>query len=187
MLLRSHIAIPMTIPADYIEVGKIVAAHGIRGELRVHPSSDFPERFEKKGKRWLLRPNQSTPEEITLVKGYFQDGKGLYIIQLAGVTDRNTAEALRGCLMLVLEADRPQLEDGEFHVSDLIGLDVFLQESQTRIGTVINMIFAGNDLLEVAIEGKKEPVLIPFVEPIVPVVDLPNRRIEITPPAGLLD
>ena len=181
-------AIPTSsIPEEYIEVGKIVTAHGIRGELRVYPSSDFPERFEKKGKRWILRPNQSTPEEVNLVKGYFQDGKGLYIIQLTGINDRNAAEALRGSLLLVLKNDRPKLEDGEFHVSDVIGLAVYLQSSQERIGTVVNMLFAGNDLLEVKIEGKENLVLIPFVEPIVPVVDLVNQRIEITPPAGLLD
>ena len=77
-----------SIPEGYVEVGKIVTAHGIRGELRVYPSSDFPERFEKKGTRWILRPNQTTAEEVTLVKGYFQEGKGLYIIQLAGVSDQ---------------------------------------------------------------------------------------------------
>jgi 16S rRNA processing protein RimM len=175
------------IPEGYVEVGKIVTAHGIRGELRVYPSSDFPERFEKKGTRWILRPNQTTAEEVTLVKGYFQEGKGLYIIQLAGVSDRNAAEALRGCLMLVPETDRPKLQDGEFHVSDVIGLAVYLQSSQERIGTVVNMLFAGNDLLEVKLDGREDLVLIPFVEPIVPVVDLVNQRVEITPPAGLLD
>ena len=177
----------MAIPDDYMEIGKIVAAHGIRGELRVYPSSDFPERFEEKGTRWLLRPNQTQPEAVKLLKGYFQEGKGLYIIQLAGIRDRNAAEALRGCLLLVPSSDRPQLEEGEFHVSDLIGLEVYLQAEQTLVGTVTNMLFAGNDLLEVAIEGQKHPVLIPFVEPIVPVVDLIQRRIEITPPAGLIE
>ncbi len=179
--------IVMAIPADYLEVGKIVAAHGIRGELRVYPSSDFPERFEKKGTRWILRPNQSTPEEVKLVKGYFQDGKGVYVIQLAGITDRNAAEALRGSLMLVLERDRPKLEPGEFHVSDMVGLEVYFQDTQEKLGVVSNILFAGNDLLEVQVAGKEQPVLIPFVEPIVPVVDLKNKRIEITPPPGLIE
>ncbi len=171
---------------DLMEVGKIVSAHGIRGEMRVHPSTDFPERFEKKGVRWLLRPGQAEAEIVKLTKGYFQDGKGLYVIQLQSVTDRNGAEALRGCTILVRKDDRPQLDDGEFHVSDLVGLDVYMQDSEALLGTVTNVLFAGNDLLEVAIEGRKEPALIPFVDAIVPVVDLPNRRIEITPPPGLI-
>ncbi len=180
-------SIAETVPLeDLMEVGKIVSAHGIRGEMRVYPSTDFPERFEKKGVRWLLRPGQAQAEKVNLTKGYFQDGKGLYVIQLQSVTDRNGAEAMRGCTILVKKDDRPELDDGEFHVSDLVGLDVYMQESQTLLGTVINILFAGNDLLEVAIEGRKEPVLIPFVDAIVPVVDLPKRRIEITPPPGLI-
>lgn len=169
-----------------MEVGKIVSAHGIRGEMRVYPSTDFPERFEKKGLRWLLRPGQAQAEVVKLTKGYFQEGKGLYIIQLQSVTDRNGAEALRGCTLLVRKDDRPELDEGEFHVSDLIGLAVYMQASQTLVGTVSNVLFAGNDLLEVTIEGRKDPALIPFVEAIVPLVDLPTQRIEITPPPGLI-
>jgi 16S rRNA processing protein RimM len=171
---------------DLIEVGKIVSAHGIRGEMRVYPNTDFPERFEKKGVRWLLRPGQAHAEEVRLTKGYFQDGKGLYVIQLQAVTDRNAAEALRGCTILVRKDDRPDLDEGEFHVSDLVGLSVYMQESQALVGEVVNVLFAGNDLLEVAIEGRKEPALIPFVEAIVPIVDLAKQRIEITPPPGLI-
>ncbi|MEB3293339.1 MAG: ribosome maturation factor RimM [Synechococcales bacterium] len=177
----------MIVPSDYLEIGKIVAAHGIRGELRVYPNSDFPERFEEPGTRWLLRPNQISPEPIELREGYYQEGKGLYIIQLKGIRDRNAAEALRGSLLLVPSDDRPELEEGEFHVMDLVGLPVYLQTDQTLVGTVSNVLFAGNDLLEVVIEGRKQPILIPFVEAIVPVVDLTTQRIEITPPPGLMD
>jgi len=172
---------------DLMEVGKIVSAHGIRGEMRVYPSTDFPERFEKKGVRWLLRPGQPQPEEIKLLKGYFQDGKGLYVIQVQGVNDRNGAEALRGCTIWVPKNDRPSLDKGEFHVSDLIGLTVYVQESQGLLGIVMSVLSAGNDLLEVKVEGQKLPVLIPFVNEIVPIVDLKNKRIEITPPPGLLE
>ncbi|MBD2325415.1 ribosome maturation factor RimM [Alkalinema sp. FACHB-956] len=176
----------MTVPPEFMEIGKIVAAQGIRGEVRIYPSSDFPERFEEPGTRWLLRPNQTQPEPIELLKGYYQEGKGLYIVQLAGVGDRNAAEALRGCLLLVESSDRPELEEGEFHVGDLIGLPVYLQATQDLVGTVSNVLFAGNDLLEVQAEGRKETILIPFVEAIVPVVDLEAKRIEITPPPGLI-
>jgi 16S rRNA processing protein RimM len=171
---------------DYLEIGKIVTAHGLRGEVRVYPNSDFPERFEEPGTRWLLRPNKSEPEAIELLHGRFLDGKGLYVVQLQGIHDRDAAEALRGCKLLVPESDRPQLEEGEFHVADLIGLAVYDQATQELIGTVQNLIPAGNDLLQVG-RSQGQPVLIPFVEAIVPVVDLEQKRIEITPPPGLLD
>ena len=171
---------------DWLEIGKIVAAQGLNGELRVYPDTDFPQRFQKPGKRWMLRPGQAEPEPVKLTSGRYLDGKGLYIITLAGIINRDQAEALRDARLLVPATDRPPLEAGEFHVADLVDLAVFDQVRQQQLGVVTDVLPAGNDLLEVELlDGKK--VLIPFVEPIVPVVDLVLRRIEITPPAGLLD
>lgn len=171
---------------EWLEVGKIVAAQGLRGEVRIYPNSDFPERFEQPGTRWLLRPGRNSPEPIELLSGRYIPHKGLYVVQFAKVTDRDQAEALRDARLMVPETDRPPLEEGEFHVMDLLGLAVFDQATQQRLGTVTDVIPAGNDLLEVQLtDGKK--VLIPFVEPIVPVVDLTERRVEITPPPGLIE
>jgi len=174
--------------SDFLEIGLIVSAQGLKGELRVYPNTDFPERFLQPGKRWLLRPGQTQPELVQLVKGRYLDGKGLYVVQLAGVDDRNQAETLRDCKILIPASDRPPLEEDEFHVGDLIGLHVYDQGSQTLIGEVINVLAAGNDLLEVKCfnQTSSKTVLIPFVKAIVPVVDLSTRRIEITPPVGLI-
>ncbi|MBF2073325.1 MAG: ribosome maturation factor RimM [Synechococcales cyanobacterium C42_A2020_086] len=172
--------------SGWLEVGTIVAAQGLKGELRLYPNSDFPERFQQPGPRWLLRPHALEPEPVELISGRYLSGKNLYVVRLAGIETRDQAEALRNCRLLVPEDDRPPLEEGEFHVADLIGLEVFEQATQTHIGTVTDVIPAGNDLLEVKLlHGPTS--LIPFVEAIVPVVDLPQRRIEITPPQGLLE
>jgi len=171
----------------WLEIGKIVAPQGLKGEVRVYPNSDFPERFETPGQRWLLCPRVAEPQAVELVRGYYLHGKGLYIIELAGVTNRTHAEALKDCLLVVPDSDRPTLEAGEFHIADLIGLEVFDQQAQTLIGSVINVFAAGNDLLEVQRnQPSQATVLIPLVKEIVPVVDLANRRLEITPPPGLL-
>ncbi|MGB3651389.1 MAG: ribosome maturation factor RimM [Rivularia sp. (in: cyanobacteria)] len=189
---------------DWLEIGKIVSPQGMKGEMRVYPQTDFPERFEVAGKRWLLHPNATEPEEVELVKGRFLEGKNLYVIQLAGVNYRDRAEELRGCKLLVPQSDRPSLGEDEYHLMDLVGLPVFMQDGGELIGTVVDLINAGNDLLEVRlVEGDKDgeigregdkgkiknpkTVLIPFVKEIVPVVDLEASRIEITPPIGLLE
>ncbi|MBF2025502.1 MAG: ribosome maturation factor RimM [Oscillatoriales cyanobacterium C42_A2020_001] len=177
---------------SFVEIGKIVAPQGLKGELRVYPNSDFPERFLQPGQRWLLHPGDHQPRPITLLKGRYLDGKGLYIVQLENITDRDQAETLRDCKLMVPASDRLPLEEGEFHVADLIGLGVFDQTNQTLVGEVINVLTAGNDLLEVkrsqsANAEKTKTALIPFVKAIVPVVDLKQGRIEITPPNGLLD
>ncbi len=177
---------------DWLEIGKIVAPQGLLGEVRVYPESDFPERFEEPGTRWLLRPGETEPQPIELLGGRYIEGKNLYVLQLAGVDNRNDSEALRGCKLMVPASDRPELGEDEYHVIDLMGLEVFLQASGELVGTVVDIIPAGNDLLEVKLDPsftsnpKPKNILIPFVMAIVPVVDLSSRRLEITPPDGLL-
>ncbi|BBD56647.1 ribosome maturation factor RimM [Planktothrix agardhii] len=201
--------------SEWIEIGTIVAAHGLTGEVRVYPNSDFPERFIEPGQRWLLHPGQTEPEPVEFLGGYLMPSKGIYVVEIEGIEDRNQAEALQGCPLLITDQDRPYLEEGEFYVLDLIGLEVFDQRKAEVIGKVIDVISAGNDLLEVELnsptstqdtlvsepipEGihrkskkKRKPkplptVLIPFVKEIVPIVDLEQKRIEITPPPGLIE
>lgn len=177
-------------PDGWLEIGTIVGAHGLRGEVRVYPTSDFPERFVEAGQRWLQRPGSDNPTSIQLEGGWLQPGKGNFVVKLEGVNDRDAAEALRDCLLLVPEGDRPTLEEGEFHVADLIGLRVIDQATQSQVGVVTNVLPAGNDLLQVKLDtprGKTTDVLVPFVEAIVPVVAIDRGVVEITPPPGLID
>ena len=146
---------------EWLEIGKIVAPQGLNGEVRVYPDSDFPERFVQPGRRWLLCPGEKEPRPIELLGGRYIEGKGIYAIEVAGVEDRNSAEALRGCLLMVPESDRPILAEDEYHVLDLIGLEVFVQESGESVGTVVDVIAAGNDLLQVklhpsSVDGKEQ-------------------------------
>jgi 16S rRNA processing protein RimM len=174
---------------EWLEIGKIVGVQGLKGEVRIYPNTDFPERFEQPGTRWLLRSGAAEPEPIDLISGRYLPNKGLYVVAFAGITDRTQAEQLRDCRLLVPESDRPELEADEYHVLDLLNLSVFDQATQTLIGTVTDVIAAGNDLLEVKLHTSKtaSTVLIPFVKAIVPVVDLEQKRIEITPPPGLIE
>ncbi len=201
---------------EWLEVGIIVASQGLKGELRVYPDSDFPERFIEPGMRWLQHPDTGEIEAVQLLNGRYVPGKNLYVIQLAGVDNRDRAEELRGYKLLVDKRDRPSLEDDEYHVSDLVNLEVYHQQTGENIGIVIDILSAGNDLLEVQLhqqpviedkpvrelseisrktkrrklklkKNKPFTVLIPFVKDIVPVVDLERGRLEILPPPGLLE
>lgn len=202
---------------DWLEIGTVVGAQGLKGELRIYSTSDFPERFEKPGRRWLQNPTTQAIEQVELVSGRNVPGKNLYVVTIENIEDRNRVEALKGYKLLVKKSDRLPLEEDEYHVSDLIGLEVYDRETEENIGVVIEIYSAGNDLLEVKLHKQKtvdveeykssleedksdrkkqkkkakSPKLItafiPFVKEIVPVVDLKNRRIEIIPPSGLLD
>ena len=191
---------------DLLVVGRLVAAQGLAGELRVLPLSDFPQRFTSPGPRWLQAPGKPALA-VELRSGRQLPGKELFVVRFAGIDSRDAAEALVGQELLVPAADRPPLEEGEFHLLDLVGLEVRLLAgalhantdsvateggADTVIGRVFDLIHAGNDLLEVDLtaaapgEGGRR-VFIPFVEAIVPVVNLAEGWIGITPPPGLLE
>jgi len=185
---------------EWLEIGRIVAPQGLNGEMRVYPETDFPERFEVPGTRWLLRPGEKNPVQVELLKGRYLDGKKLYVIKLEGVESREQVEELCDCKLMVPASDRPTLNEDEYHVLDLIGIQVYLQETGELVGKVVDVITTGHDLLEVEVPGEEEVpqqgkkktksktnILIPFVKAIAPVVDLSARRIEITPPTGLLE
>ncbi|WP_319419916.1 ribosome maturation factor RimM [Pleurocapsa sp. FMAR1] len=201
---------------EWLEVGTITSPQGLKGELRVYPDSDFPERFTKAGTRWLKHPQTSAITEVQLRGGRYIAGKNLYVIKLEGIEDRSQADELRDYKLLVDKSDRPKLKTDEYHVADLVGLEVYHQETGENIGVVVELYTAGNDLLEIRlhqqpdIEAKSDrdlseisrrskrkkyrpksskpfTVFVPFVKEIVPVVDIANQRLEITPPNGLLN
>lgn len=180
--MEQSVGIDPTQPDELMVVGKVVGAQGLKGELRILPLSDFPERFTKPGERWLQgRKDPARP--IELLSGRQLPGKELFVVRFAGIDSREAAEALVGEELVVKASDRPKLAKGEFHLLDLVGLEVRLEGA--AIGTVTNLIHAGNDLLEIDLDGRQ--VLIPFVEAIVPVVEMEQGWIGITPPPGLLD
>ena len=171
---------------NWLIVGKLVAPQGLSGEIRIHPWSDFPERFTEPGKRWLHKQQQNEPLEIELISGRKLPGKEIFIVQFEGVKSRADAESLIGTSLLVPISDRPKLDENEFHLLDLVGLDVKLESEGPVIGVVTDLTTGGNDLLEVELLiGRK--VLIPFVKEIVPVIMLKEGWLILTPPPGLLD
>ena len=176
----------MAEPDDWLMVGKLVGAQGLRGELKLNPASDFPERFTKPGPRWLRSQKDETPIEIQLKSGRQLPGRSLFVLRLQGVNDRAAAEALVGKELLVQADDRPELEDGEFHLLDLVGLEARLAEAGEIVGTVSDLISGGNDLLEIK-RANGKTLLVPFVDAIVPEVHLDEGWLLLTPPPGLLD
>ena len=142
-------------PADLLVVGRVVAAQGLKGEVRILPLSDFPERFLEPGTRWL-RCRGVPPRQVKLLAGRSLPGRDLYAVRLSGVPHREAAEALVGAELMVTASDRPTLAPGEYHLLDLTGLEVRLLADEENgnpaaIGTVCNLLHAGNDLLEVCL------------------------------------
>ena len=196
----------------YIEIGTIVGAHGVYGELKVSSVTDFPkDRLCTPGIRHLKPAKKRAPRQLVLLEGRHRY-KDEYLVRLEDVNDRDAAQRLRGSILYVREEDKVIPQQEEYLVSDLVGLDVFLlQEGNERndavfVGTVGGIVFAdelcsipglGNDQLEVKLQKERgkdvdhsfqeDLVLIPFVPEIVPHIEIEEGYLYIDPPEGLLD
>jgi len=173
---------------EWLIVGLITSCHGINGQVKVKSLSDFEERFLKPGIRWLQKENEP-PSKIKLTSGYKQPGKETFIIKFEGITTRNDAEQLKNHKILVKTNKLPKLKKEEFHLLELINLQVKILENDELkiIGKVINLENEKNNLLIIELLKNQKKVLIPFVKEIVPVVDIKNNFLIIDPPKGLLE
>ena len=160
----------------------------IRDRVKVKSLSDFEERFLKPGMRWLQKENK-TPSKIELLTGFKQPGKETFIVKIHGVNTRNHAEQLKKFKILVKTDKLPKLNKDEFHLLELINMEVKTLENDElkKIGKVINLENENNNLLVIKLFKNQKKVLIPFVKEIVPLVDIKNNFLIINPPNGLLE
>ena len=173
---------------EWLVVGLITSPHGINGKIKVKSLSDFEERFTKPGKRWIQKDKEK-PIELELTSGFKPPGKKSFIIALKGITNRNQAEKLKEYKVLVKYNDLPKLKKEEFHLTQLVNLKVKILENNQyqTIGKVINLENEKNNLLVIKLLKNNKEILVPFVKEIIPVVDIKNKLIIITPPEGLLE
>ena len=173
---------------EWLIVGLITSCHGINGQVKVKSLSDFEERFLNPGTRWLQKENEP-PSKIKLNSGYKQPGKDTFIIKIQGINTRNSAEQLKKYKILVRTNQLPELKKEEFHLLELINLEVktFENDELKIIGKVINLENEKNNLLVVELFKDQKKVLIPFAEELVPLVDIKNNFLIINPPRGLLE
>jgi len=173
---------------EWLIVGLITSCHGINGQVKVKSLSDFEERFLKPGTRWLQKDNE-VPLKIELISGFKQPGKETFIVKFQGTNTRNDAEKLKKLKILVKTDILPKLRKEEFHLLELINLEVKTLENDElkTIGKVINLVNEKNNLLVIELFKNQKEVLIPFVVEIVPLVDIKNNFLIIDPPNGLLE
>ena len=173
---------------EWLIVGFITSCHGINGQVKVKSLSDFKERFIKPGIRWLQKENEP-PSKIQLISGFKQSGKETFVVKLHGINTRTHAEQLKKFKILVKTDKLPKLKKEEFHLLELINLEVKTLENDELkiIGKVINLENEKNNLLVVELFKNQKKVLVPFVKEIVTVVDIKNNFLIIKPPKGLLE
>ena len=157
---------------EWLIVGLITSCHGINGQVKVKSLSDFEERFLQPGTRWLQKENEP-PSKRKLISGFKQPGKVTFIVKFQGINTRNHAEQLIKFKILVKSDALPKLQKGEFHLLELVNLEVktFEDDELKKIGKVINLENEKNNLLVIELFQNQKKVLVPFVKEIVPFID----------------
>lgn len=160
-----------------VVIGRIGRAHGIRGDVAVELRTDEPERRFAPGSSVL-----SSGRELVVASSRPHSGR--FLVRFVGVADRTAAEALRGQLVEV-EVDEDEIpdDDGEFYDRQLVGLAVVTADE--RVGEVTEVLhLPAHDLLVVATDAGD--VMVPFVEALVPDVDLEAGTLTVADVPGLL-
>lgn len=159
-----------------ILLGHIAGAHGIRGEVLIRTFTEAPESIGAYGALSDERGTRSFKIKVVRVTP-----KGV-VARIAGVADRNGAEALKGVDLFVERARLPATGEDEFYYADLVGLAA--EDSHGKpIGTILAVHnFGAGGLLEVRLAGSSKTELVPFTNAFVPEIDLSRRRAVIALP-----
>ena len=145
----------------YFRIGVITSAHGIRGGVKVFPVTEDPERFRKLDKVLYSLPGQDGIQGSFEVKRVaFQ--KQLVLLEFEGITDRNTAETLKGRQLWVSREEALPLGEREYYLADVMGMRVVTDDGE-ELGTVTDILETGsNEVFQVEKEQGKS-LLIPSI------------------------
>ncbi len=157
---------------NYLRVGVITTTHGVRGEVKVFPTTDDPGRFNILKRVFLDTGKEMLPLEIEGVKFF----KQMVILKFKGIDNINDIEKYRGKDLLILREDAVELEEGEYFIFDLIDSTVYTEDGK-ELGVLAEIITtAANDVYVVKTSTGKE-ILIPSIKDCILDVDVENKKI----------
>jgi 16S rRNA processing protein RimM len=166
--------------AERIRVARIGAAHGVRGEVKLWSFTEDPMAVGSYGA--LETEDGAQRFEIESLR----PAKDFLVARIAGVSDRDAAEALRNLDLFVPRKRLPEIEEADtFYYADLVGLAAVTAEGVT-LGTVTAVHnFGAGDIIEIAPAAGGAPLMLSFTEAAVPEVDLTAKRIVVVPPGEI--
>ena len=166
---------------DFLEVGKIINTHGLRGEVKIVTWTDSPDVFEDLSFVIAKMRGQETRLDIKNVK--YQ--KNNIIVAFSQLTTIEEAEKLKNAVLLVPREELGELPEGVYYIADLIGCQVF--DAKGKIGDLVDVFSTGsNDVYDIKREGKKN-LLVPIIDGVLQSVDTEEKKIIIEIPKGLED
>lgn len=167
---------------DLLQVGAITQTHGIRGEVKVFPTTDDVNRFKKLKEVILDTGKEKMILEVEGVKFF----KQLVILKFKGFDNINDIERYKGKSLYVTRENAVKLKKDEYFIADLIDMEIY-DENDAAIGVLKNVIETGaNDVYEIALADGRD-LLLPAIKQCILDVDMENRRMKVHILDGLLD
>lgn len=165
-----------------LRVGVITSAHGIKGEVKVFPTTDDAKRFKELKKVILDTGKEYIPMEIEHVKFF----KNMVILKFKGYDNINEIEKYKSKDLLITRDQAVDLEPDEYFITDLIGLAV-VSDQGAELGILKDVLETGaNDVYVVAMKDGKE-LMLPAIGDCILNVDLEQGRMEVHVLEGLMD
>lgn len=167
---------------DLLQVGAITQTHGLRGEVKVFPTTDDAKRFKKLKEVILDTGKEKMVLEIESVKFF----KQFVILKFKGFDDINDIERYKGKSLYVTRENAVKLKKDEYFIADLIGIKVY-DENEEYLGVLKDVIVTGaNDVYDIALEDGRS-LLLPAIKQCVLEVDMEQHQMKVHVLEGLLD
>lgn len=165
---------------QFLQVGVISSTHGIRGEVKVFPTTDDAARFKKLKKVLLDTGKEQLELEVQSVKFF----KQFVIVKFKGIDNINDIEIYKGKSLLVPREDAVALGKDEYYIADLIGMEVFTEEG--RLGVLKDVMETGANEVYIIDSNRHGEVLIPAIKQCILDVDIEGRKMKIHLMDGLI-
>lgn len=164
---------------EWFNVGRIVNTHGVRGEVRVIPVTDFEEERFRPGNVLYVGDRPLTVKAV-------RPHKQFQLLTFEEVTSLDQAQEIKDTVLQIPETERGELADGEFYYSDIIGCEVWSDEGD-YLGKIKEILSPGaNDVWVLSAGQNKKDILLPYIDDVVKKIDIESKRIEVHVLEGLL-
>lgn len=166
---------------EYLTVGIISNTHGVRGELKVIPTTSDISRFDYLKIVWVEKDGRLTEYFVDNVRYH----KNFVLIKLHGIDTMDEANEFKNCYLKVDRKNARPLDENEFFIVDLLDCDVY--EENVFLGKVTDVLQTGSNDVYVVNGDKYGEILIPALEDVVTEVDIKNKKIRVVLPEGLIE
>ena len=167
---------------DLLKVGVITSTHGIRGEVKVFPTTDDAKRFKKLKNVILDNGKEKIDMEIASVKFF----KNMVILKFKGIDDINDVEKYKKAELYVTRENAVPLKKDEYFIADLIGIEVTSDEGEA-LGVIDDVLQTGANDVYVIKKAGCQDLLVPAIKACIKEVDIENQKMIVHLLAGLRD